>query len=78
VLILSRSTGAAEQMTQAILVNPHSAEEVSDAIARALAMPLAERRDRWRALMDGVEREDVIWWRKRFTDALAASPVAAG
>jgi trehalose 6-phosphate synthase len=30
-------------MTDAILVNPHSAEEISDALGRALTMPLAER-----------------------------------
>lgn len=81
VLILSRFAGAAEQMPQALLVNPHSAEEISDAIGRALAMPLDERISRWTALMEGVMREDVIWWRKRFTDALGAvaaeSPEAA-
>lgn len=75
VLILSRFAGAAEQMQEAILVNPHSAEEISDAIRQALAMPLHERIERWRAMMDRVEREDVIWWRKRFTDALMAAEV---
>ena len=73
VLILSRFAGAALQMTDAVLVNPHSAEELSDAIELALKMPREERVARWRALMDGVEREDVIWWRKRFTDALERS-----
>jgi len=70
VLILSRFAGAAEQMTQALLVNPHSAEEISDAIHHALTMPRAERIERWRELMHGVEHEDVLWWRKRFTDVL--------
>lgn len=70
VLILSRFAGAAAQMPEAVLVNPHSAEEMSDAIFTALKMPREERIARWRALMDGVEREDVMWWRQRFTDAL--------
>lgn len=70
VLILSRFAGAALQMQDAVLVNPYSAEEMSDAIGTALAMPLHERKERWRKLMDGVEREDVIWWRQRFTDEL--------
>lgn len=74
VLILSRFTGAADQMKEAILVNPHSAEEISDAIRRALQMPKEERIRRWTALMKGVQHEDVIWWRKRFTEALMASP----
>jgi trehalose 6-phosphate synthase len=72
VLILSRFAGAAEQLTDALLVNPHSPEEVSDAIATALAMPLAERKARWRKLMDNIEQEDVFWWRRRFTDMLEA------
>jgi trehalose 6-phosphate synthase len=70
VLILSRFAGAAEQMQEAVLVNPYSAEEMSDAIATALAMPKPERIRRWRALMDNVQSEDVLWWRKRFTDVL--------
>ncbi|MGE0179240.1 MAG: trehalose-6-phosphate synthase [Sphingomonas sp.] len=74
VLILSRFAGAAVQMTEAVLVNPHSAEEISDAILTALRMPREERVRRWRSLMDGVEREDVMWWRKRFMDALVAAP----
>jgi trehalose 6-phosphate synthase len=79
VLILSRFAGAAAQLTDALLVNPHSAEEMSDALRRALRMGLDERKRRWRAMMDNVEREDVLWWRQRFTDALletAAEPEA--
>ncbi|ARR53073.1 trehalose-6-phosphate synthase [Rhizorhabdus wittichii DC-6] len=72
VLILSRFAGAAEQLTEALLINPYSAEEIADAIEQALAMPLEERRARWRACMDNVEKEDVMWWRRRFTAALEA------
>ena len=75
VLILSRFAGAADQMPDAVLVNPHSAEEISDAILKALRMPREERIRRWRAMMDGIEREDVLWWRKRFTDALLELPM---
>jgi trehalose 6-phosphate synthase len=78
VLILSRFAGAAEQLADALLVNPHSPEELADAIATALAMPLTERIARWRRMLDNIEAEDVIWWRRRFTDALEASqPQAA-
>jgi trehalose 6-phosphate synthase len=77
VLILSHFTGAAFQLRDAVLVNPYSAEEISDAIATALAMPLDERIARWRALMENVQREDVMWWRRTFTDALEAVPLPA-
>ena len=70
VLILSRFAGAAVQMKEALLVNPYSAEELADSIRTALAMTREERVERWRAMFDNVVREDVHWWRKRFTDAL--------
>ena len=72
VLILSRFAGAAVQLTDALLVNPHSAEEVADAIKTALAMPREERVRRWQAMFENIRREDVVWWRERFTQALLA------
>lgn len=71
VLILSRFAGAARQMTDALLVNPNSPEEVADALKRALAMEKRERVRRWEALVDNVEREDVVGWRDSFVSALA-------
>lgn len=76
VLILSRFAGAAIQMSDAVLVNPHSAEEISDAISLALTMPRQERVRRWRTMMDNVTREDVVWWRETFTRALMDKPAA--
>ena len=70
VLILSRFAGAAVQLTEALLVNPYSAEDLADAIQGALAMPLEERKERWQAMFNNVQQEDVIWWRHRFTHAL--------
>ena len=76
VLVLSRFAGAAIQLRDALLINPYSSEEMSDAINRALAMPLDERKRRWRAMMDSVEKQDISWWRQTFTDRLtAAEPI---
>ncbi|SFP38324.1 alpha,alpha-trehalose-phosphate synthase (UDP-forming) [Sphingomonas rubra] len=72
VLVLSVFAGAAQQMTEAVLVNPYSAEEMADAIVTALAMPREERLRRWQALIEGVRREDVFWWCGLFLDALEA------
>ena len=41
-----------------------------------LTMPLDERQERWRALMDTVLREDVMWWLDRFLEALDPSDAA--
>jgi trehalose 6-phosphate synthase len=74
VLILSRFAGAALQLKDALLVNPYSKEEISDAIHRALQMPKEERIRRWRACYESVRNEDVVAWRKGFVDALRNSP----
>ncbi|WP_375402548.1 trehalose-6-phosphate synthase [uncultured Sphingomonas sp.] len=74
VLILSIFAGAAAQLTDALLVNPYSADEVADAIAHALSMPREERTRRWRGLIENIRREDVFWWRDRFLGALARAP----
>jgi trehalose 6-phosphate synthase len=72
VLILSRFAGAAAQLEGALLVNPYSPDEIADAIARALSMSREERIERWQPMFENVRDHDVIWWRKRFTNALAA------
>ena len=77
VLILSRFAGAAERMTEALIVNPFSREEMSDAIRTGLAMPLPERVRRWEALMHEVTTQDVDAWRDAFLDALRTAAPGA-
>jgi trehalose 6-phosphate synthase len=72
VLILSRFAGAAEQMGEALLVNPFSREELSEAIHRALTMPLEERQRKWALLMQVVRDTDVGIWRDDFVAGLIA------
>ncbi|PZQ59064.1 MAG: alpha,alpha-trehalose-phosphate synthase (UDP-forming) [Phenylobacterium zucineum] len=74
VLILSRFAGAAGQMGDALLVNPHSPEDVAEALKRALTMEKPERIRRWRALHETVVREDVTAWRDAFVAALLRKP----
>jgi trehalose 6-phosphate synthase len=73
VLVLSRFAGAANQLRDALLINPNSPEEIADALKRALAMDRSERIRRWRALNENVQREDVAAWRDAFVAALAES-----
>jgi trehalose 6-phosphate synthase len=77
VLILSHFAGAATQLKEALLVNPYSAEDMVDALAAALVMPLTERLDRWHALMDNVRQYDVMWWLRCFVSALTGEGVRA-
>lgn len=71
VLVLSRFAGAAEQLKEALLVNPYDTEGTAAAILLALQMPLEERRDRHEALMRTVRKYDVHWWCESFLAALA-------
>jgi trehalose 6-phosphate synthase len=70
VLILSRFAGAAEQLTNALIVNPYNVDEVADAIQAALKMDQTERRNRHAALLDGITRRDTFAWSRAFLDAL--------
>ncbi|SLN12465.1 Alpha,alpha-trehalose-phosphate synthase [UDP-forming] [Roseivivax jejudonensis] len=74
VLILSRFAGAAEDMTDAILVNPYDITEMADAISTALAMPRDERRARHEACLAAVRDSDVAVWADRFVACLRACP----
>jgi trehalose 6-phosphate synthase len=71
VLVLSRFAGAAEQMREALLVNPYDIPGTAQAIQRALQMPLEERQRRHAALLADVREQDVHHWRRSFLDALA-------
>jgi trehalose 6-phosphate synthase len=54
VLILSRFAGAAEDLDEALIVNPFDADEIADALHAGLTMPLAERLRRYCALRERV------------------------
>jgi trehalose 6-phosphate synthase len=70
VLVLSEFTGAAEELTSALLVNPHDTDGVKAAIARALEMPEDDARQRMHALREQVLEHDVARWAREFLDAL--------
>ncbi|MDH5833829.1 alpha,alpha-trehalose-phosphate synthase (UDP-forming) [Luteimonas kalidii] len=69
-LVLSMLAGAAAELDAALLVNPYDLDGVADAIARASAMPLAERRDRWESMMRPIRGYDIHVWCQRFLERL--------
>ena len=71
VLILSRFAGAAVECQEALLVNPYDPESVAAAIARALDMPLDERRERHSAMLAKLVRNGSTVWSTRFLELLA-------
>jgi trehalose 6-phosphate synthase/phosphatase len=79
VLVLSEFAGAAEELAEALVVNPYDIDATAAAIARALAMPRAERRLRMRALRERVRGQPVRQWGAQFLAALErAAERAAG
>lgn len=73
VLILSEMAGAAEELQEALIVNPFDVDMVAEAVHRALSMPEDERRARMSALRDRVRAHDVHAWVNRFLEAAAAA-----
>ena len=72
VLVLSRFAGAAEDLEEALIVNPYDADEVARAIQRAIVMPREERIERHRALMTRIRARDERKWMESFLSALGA------
>jgi trehalose 6-phosphate synthase len=70
VLILSRFAGAAHECAAALLVNPYDPEGVAIAMNRALAMPLAERRQRYDDNFRVLVRNDLSHWTERYLSSL--------
>lgn len=70
VLILSRFAGAAEELRNALIVNPYDIGATADVIRVALEMSLSERRQRHEALMKTVESNDITAWCRSFLAAL--------
>lgn len=54
-------------------MNPYAVDEVADAIAKALVMPLDERIARHGALLKRIKRNDAAEWRRSFLAALAGA-----
>lgn len=61
-LILSEFAGAAQQLTDALVVNPYDTEQFADAIRYAAEMPADERAERMRRLRRQVEEHNIYRW----------------
>ncbi len=66
VLLLSRFAGAAEQMQDAVIIDPHNSDSVIQGLKTALEMPLAERKLRHNKLLLGLQQHDLQAWQQDF------------
>ena len=70
VLILSRFTGSARELQDALLVNPFAIGEIADAIASAAKMSAEERGKRMRRMRRAVEENNIYDWAARILSML--------
>ncbi len=62
VLVLSEFTGAARELTDAVLVNPFDVQQTADALHAALTMPADEQRRRMRKMRAHVDDHNIFRW----------------
>jgi trehalose 6-phosphate synthase len=65
VLVLSQFTGAARELTEALIVNPYDLDEASSALATALAMSVEEQGERMRSMRAFISHFNVYRWAGR-------------
>ncbi len=70
VLILSEMAGSANEMNEALLINPNNFEQISDTIHKAIQMPVKEQKDRNEVLQKRLERYNVEKWANDFMRSL--------
>lgn len=69
-LVLSEFAGAAEQLTEAYLVNPYDLDALAATLGQAIRADPEDAVRRMRALRRSVGRHDVFWWAERCLGAL--------
>jgi trehalose-6-phosphate synthase len=62
VLVLSELAGAAQQLTEAELVNPYHVDEIADAIERAISLDEKRQARRMKKMNAKIQKTDVAWW----------------
>ncbi|MCL5807434.1 MAG: trehalose-6-phosphate synthase [Deltaproteobacteria bacterium] len=62
ILLLSRFTGAARELTDAVPINPYAIEEFADSIKEAIELPAEEKRLRMMRMRETVGKNNVYFW----------------
>ena len=70
VLVLSELAGAAQELTEAVIINPYDIDGFAKAINRAIDMPRNQRRDRMQAMRKLVAGKDIFSWASEILEEL--------
>ena len=72
ILLLSRFTGAARELTDAVPINPYAIEEFAESIRGAIEMPAEEKRRRMARMREIVSKNNVYFWAANIITELTA------
>lgn len=61
-LVLSRFTGSARELTDAVQINPFDTESFADALAQAFSMTLEEQEKRMRKMRESISNQNIYRW----------------
>ncbi|MCA9332870.1 bifunctional alpha,alpha-trehalose-phosphate synthase (UDP-forming)/trehalose-phosphatase, partial [Candidatus Saccharibacteria bacterium] len=70
VLILSEMAGAADELLEAVKINPNDTDSIEDAIKKALVMPIKEQKSRIKAMNYRISKYTVQKWGQDFIEEL--------
>ncbi|MDQ0316797.1 alpha,alpha-trehalose-phosphate synthase (UDP-forming) [Amorphus orientalis] len=70
VLVLSRFAGAAEELREALIVNPYSIDAIAEALQTGIRMPQDERKERWERLYGRITKTTAASWSRTFIERL--------
>ena len=70
VLVLSEMAGAAQELHDAVVINPYDVEGFTDALERAIDMPIDERQHRMRAMRRVVAGRNIFNWASDILEGL--------
>ena len=73
-VVLSEFAGAAQDLPEALIVNPYDIEAIKSALMTAVSLAPEERQERMAAMRDSVRLHDVHHWADHFLERLEAVP----
>jgi len=71
VLILSPFTGASQELTEAVIINPYATDQFGEAVKQALEMPKEEQRKRMGKMRQTVQENNIYKWAADIISTLA-------
>jgi trehalose 6-phosphate synthase len=77
-LVLSEFAGAAAELTDAFLVNPHDVDGLKQSLLQAMEAPAADLAARMSAMRAHLDRHDILAWARAYLSALDHTGNLAG